>query len=68
LPVAAKIALHTAGSPRSARLADAAGAIGALHDVHFGLRRLVDAEQIVIVEVRLLDAAVGNGDFALKRS
>jgi hypothetical protein len=36
--------------------------------MHFALRRLVDAEQIVIVEVRLLNAAVGNGDFTLKRS
>ena len=52
------------------RLADASWqevvAVG--HDVHVGLpRRLVDAQDLVVVVVALLDLAVPEGDLALSR-
>ncbi len=41
-----------------ARLADAAGRLAAPDDMHFDVRHLVDAQQAIVVEVGLLDAAV----------
>ena len=50
-----------------AGLADAAGRLAALDDVNLDLRRLVDAQHAVVVEVGLLDAALVDGDLAIER-
>ncbi len=68
MPVAAKIALHTAGAIGAVPGSPMPPGPSALCTICTSLCGLVDAQQIVIVEVRLLDAAVGNGDFTLKRN
>ena len=52
---------------RDAGLADAAGRLAALDDMDFDLRRLVDAQHPVVVEVRLLHPALLDGDLAVER-
>src|SRR5262245_3876375 len=52
---------------RSARLADSAWRLQVLYQVDLDPRRLVDAQHPVIAEVRLLDAAVLDGDLAVER-
>ena len=59
LPVAAKMALVTAGAIAAVgRLADAAGRFGTLYQVRLDCRRLVDTHGPIVVEVPLLDPAV----------
>ena len=67
LPVAAKIALVSAGATPGAGLADAAGRLAALDEMDLDRRRLVDAQHAIVVEVALLDAAVLERDLALQR-
>src|SRR6185369_7920047 len=43
---------------RGPGLADATGKLAAWNDVYADLRRLIDAHRAIVVEVRLLDAAV----------
>ena len=50
-----------------AGLADAAGLLAALDDVHVDRRHLVDAQHAVVVEIGLLHAAVFDGDLAVQR-
>ena len=68
LPVAAKIALVTAGAiggvPGSPM---PPGCLAARHDVHLDLGHLAHAQHRVVVEVALLDAAVLEGDLAVQR-
>src|SRR4051812_1231709 len=52
---------------RGARLADAAGRVRILYQVHVDARRLVYAQHAVVAEVRLLDAPVLDGDLAMQR-
>ena len=52
---------------RRSRLADAAGRLQALHEVHVDSRHFVDAQHAVVAEVGLLDAAVLDRDLAVKR-
>src|SRR5205085_3725095 len=52
---------------RQARLADTARRFRALHDVHLDLRHLIDAQHLIVVEVRLLDAPVLEGHLAVER-
>ena len=67
LPVAAKTALTTAGAmvavPGSPM---PPGAVAARDDVHLDLGSLVDAQDLVGVEVALLDAAVLERDLAVQ--
>ena len=46
------------GNQRGARLADAAGRLGARHDVDLDLRHLVVPQHLVVAEVALHDAPV----------
>jgi len=68
LPVAAKIALVTAGGS-----ADVPGSpipaarFSADHDVNVNLRHLVHRKSLVAVEIGLLDAPVLHRDLAMKR-
>ena len=41
-------------------------ALGLILEMDFDLRRLVDPQHAIVVEVRLLDAALGDGDLAVK--
>src|SRR5262249_22688257 len=51
-----------------ARLADAARALAAGHDVHFDDRRSVGhAQDFVVVEIALVHAALRHSDFAFQR-
>ena len=50
-----------------AGLADAAGRLAALDDMNLDLRRLVDAQHAVVVEVGLLDPPLVDGDLAIER-
>ena len=50
-----------------AGLADAAGRLAALDDMNLDLRRLVDAQHAVVMEVGLLDASLVDGDLAVER-
>ena len=52
---------------RHRRLADAAPKIAARHDHGFDPRHAVDAQHPVGVEIRLLDGAVFDRDFTVKR-
>ncbi len=52
---------------RRAGLADAAGRLAALDDMNLDLRRLVDAQHAVVVEVGLLHAPLVDGDLAIER-
>ena len=64
LPVAAKMALSTAGAATAdRRFADAAPEAARRHHDHLDLRHLADAHRVVGVEVRLLDGAVLYGAF-----
>src|SRR5207237_5200911 len=51
---------------RSARLAATTGRFVARHNVHFDLGHLVHAQQVVVIEIALLDAPLGNGDLAFE--
>ena len=60
--------MRSAGGPAvDAGLADAAGRLAALDDVNVDLRRLIDAQHAVVVEVGLLDAPLVDGDLAVER-
>ena len=52
---------------RHAGLADAAGRLAALDDVNLDLRRLIDAQHAVVVEIGLLDPPLVDGDLAIER-
>jgi hypothetical protein len=68
LPVAAKIALaDSRGDRRHAGLAESAGRLTRLEDVHLGDRDLGDPHHRVGVEVRLLDAPGVERDLAVER-
>src|SRR5258708_30446233 len=56
---------HRRRNRRRPRLSDPARPVVALRDVHFHLRRLVHPHHVVIIEVRLLHAAVGDRNLAL---
>ena len=58
---------HGGRQRRRAGLADAAGLLAALDDLDLDRRSLVDAQHAVVVEVRLLDAAVLERDLAPQR-
>ena len=47
-----------------AGLADAARSFGVLYQIHLDVRRFVNAQEPVVVEVMLLDAAVLERDLA----
>src|SRR6266850_49074 len=55
------------GDHRRPRLADAGGFLGGRDDVHLDLRHLVHAHHRVVVEVRLLDHTVLEGNGARQR-
>jgi hypothetical protein len=56
------------GRPRDCvSLADAAGRFAPLDDMHLDLRGLVDAQHPVVIEVRLLHPALGDGHLAIER-
>ena len=67
LPVAAKIALATAGTSLTSRTRPCRPAARALDDVDLDGRRFVHAQHLVAVEIALLDAAVLERDFAVQR-
>src|SRR4029077_12363339 len=55
------------GGRRNSGFAAASGRLGAGHDVHVdGGRGIAQAEDFVVVEVTLVDAAVRDGDFTLE--
>src|ERR1700730_8021245 len=54
-------------APRGPRLSNPARPVVARLYVHFHLRRLVHPHHVVIIEVRLLHAPIGNGNLALQR-
>src|SRR5258707_584678 len=58
---------HRRRNRRRPRLSDPARPVVALHDVHFHLWRLVHPHHVVIIEVRLLHAAVGDRNLAFQR-
>ena len=51
---------------RRAGLADAAGRLTALDDVNLDLRRLVDAQHAIVVEIGLLHPSLVDGDLAVE--
>src|SRR5262249_39413964 len=51
---------------RSSSFAHAARLLGAIDDVHFDCRRVIDPQHLVSVEIGLLDPSVFEGDFAVK--
>jgi hypothetical protein len=53
-------------SPRGARLTHAAWRLGAPHQLHVNLWRLVDTQYAVVAEVGLLDAALFDRDLAVE--
>src|SRR5438445_1331040 len=57
---------HRGRDRRRARLADSAGGFRARHDVHLDLGHFAHAQHAVVVEVRLLDAAVLERDLAIQ--
>ncbi len=68
-PVAAKTALATAGTMAEVPGSPMPpGASRARHDVHLDGRRLVDTKHLVVIEVRLLDPSVLDGDLAIQGS
>ena len=67
LPVAAKIALHSAGAiGDDARLADAAPEAAGRHEHGLDLRHRGEPRQRVVVEIALHDAAVLDGDLVVQ--
>src|SRR5690606_2438568 len=52
------------GDWRCARFSDAGRRLGRRYDVHFDFGHLVDAQHLVVVEVRLHDLAVVQRNFA----
>src|SRR2546430_420304 len=58
---------HSGGDRRRARLADSARGLRARHDMHLDLRHFAHAQHPVVVEVRLLHAAVLERDLAVQR-
>ena len=57
---------QSAGRDGRAGFADAAGRLGARHDMHLDLGRLVVAHHRIIIEVMLHDPAVLDRDLSLK--
>src|SRR6266581_4694651 len=57
---------HGGRDRRRARLADSAGGFLARHDVHLDLGHFAHAQHAVVVEVRLLDAAVLERDLPVE--
>src|SRR5262245_60585476 len=67
LPVAAKIALQSAGATSAGGGSPTPPEPAARHDNALDFRRLGKTHHRIVVEVRLLDAPVLNGDLAKQR-